>query len=202
MRRLLRIIRGMIYLGFGVAGVALLVATAVSFWRMPAAEVGADVWPDDETQLHYRLDAQVYRGRLRVGYLQDRLNGKFGPGWPEVAGSAGFIDPRLPHRNAFPTGDWFAYAADFSGQPNSDQPLSVSASRLSVVLPAPLVGLLLLVPPLLVLTRLIREMWQTKLRSNTCLHCGHLLIDVDSDECPQCGAVRPLVTVSSVGSRG
>ena len=45
-----------------------------------------------------------------------------------------------------------------------------------------LVGLAIL----LLLGGLIRRLlWQeTKLRSNTCLHCGHLLIDVDSDECP------------------
>ncbi len=55
------------------------------------------------------------------------------------------------------------------------------------------VGLLMLVAALI--RRLIWR--ETRLRSNTCLHCGHLLIDVDSDECPQCGAVRPLVTVSS-----
>ena len=63
-----------------------------------------------------------------------------------------------------------------------------------------LVGLAIL---LLIVGLIRRLLWQeTKLRSNTCLHCGHLLIDVDSDECPQCGAVRPLVTVSSVGARG
>ena len=69
-----------------------------------------------------------------------------------------------------------------------------------VSLPAGWVGgTLAAVGLLMLLAALIRRLiWrETRLRSNTCLHCGHLLIDVDSDECPQCGAVRPLVTVSS-----
>ena len=35
-----------------------------------------------------------------------------------------------------------------------------------------------------------------RLRSNLCLHCGYHLINIDSETCPECGAVRPLVTVS------
>ncbi|MEM9418723.1 MAG: hypothetical protein AAGA25_06640 [Planctomycetota bacterium] len=36
-----------------------------------------------------------------------------------------------------------------------------------------------------------------RLQTNLCLHCGQNLTGVKNDKCPECGADRPLVTVSS-----
>ena len=44
----------------------------------------------------------------------------------------------------------------------------------------------------------ILRFFRRRVRSRYCLHCGHHFSDPAIESCPDCGALRPLVTVSSM----
>ncbi|MEM9916095.1 MAG: hypothetical protein AAF911_14160 [Planctomycetota bacterium] len=199
MKRVLSYCKAVCLLLLLMLGLVYLIATPLSFWKVLGVSVQIDAWPNDTTQINQHLAFHVGQGRAHFISYYDRMEGKFGTSNPEIAFDVGFFAPWQESSiwdmlTRFP---WFDANDYFAGSPNLDNPLSVAAYRPELVVPSPLVGLILIAPGALWLLAIYKRSRHLRLQTNLCLHCGYNLTGVESDMCPECGAARPMATVSS-----
>ena len=212
MRRLLRLTKHLLMTAMLGLAAAVLVAGALSLWRPMGAALLLQHGSQTLTT-HHAL-AQARDGRLRLGYAMARtdpaaasLSATTDPDAEPWLRTAAGWGPDDPGRGVAlgPAGAWFAF--EFTTpppDPAAPTPPTTSAVahtdppdvRAVVVLPAALVGLVLLVLPIFWVRGIVLGFRKVRVRSAQCLHCGQRFREPVGEVCPNCGRPVPMVTVS------
>ncbi len=102
--------------------------------------------------------------------------------------------------NPFPHGGYRSWNFGIVPTDGIWYPLGASTAWSRSVNPWPAVLILGGASALMWLIKRVYRGWMTvRQKSLVCLHCGNTFEDSDLNQCEQCGAARPMVTVSSQG---
>ena len=196
-----RVIRGIIHiLAFFmlVIGLLVLCAAAISWLYDPGVTTSLGFSPNGERYYSHNTVLLVREGRFVYSHdyiiyerehEEESSHFQVFPGLHQnVTMWSGFVS----HKQK-----WFAINQATWPDGFSLDPQQVYLNNVNFVLPAPLVGSALMIISLWWLAPAIKLWFRRRVRTNLCLHCGYNLTGVESDICPECGADRPLVTVSS-----